>query len=591
MFTPHTVNLAAYAGQNIYIAFRNNSNDKFILAVDDISVDAACPSGSSLAATVTVVDATCGLNNGSATVTATGGTAPYSYQWDASANNQTTATASNLAPGTYSVTVADNAGSTVVQTATVAGPATVISASASVTSNYNGQDISCFGNDDGQATATATGGALPYTYLWGAAAGSQTTAVATGLAAGTYPVTVIDANGCTATASVTLTEPTMVTVNIVDNNDGTATATAAGGTASYTYLWSNNQTTTTATGLSNGTTYNVTVTDANGCTGSGTVIISISTINTTVTVVDATCGLSNGSATVTASNGVAPYSYLWDANAASQITATATNLGAGTYTVTVSDANGTTATATATVGATPTVNATASVVSDYNGADVTCNGASDGAITAVATAGTAPYAYSWSSGATTATLTGLPAGIYTVTVIDSDGCTASATATVTEPSLLTVNAVGNGNGTATATANGGTGAYSYFWSNNQTTATATGLLNGTTYNVTATDINGCIATDTVNTTFINVSTIELSEQVTVYPNPTASTLWVNFDLATANTVNLRLMSTLGQEVITRELNGVTATTVALPVDQLPAGVYALEIKADNRQTTFKVVIE
>ncbi len=149
---------------------------------------------SSLQAAAAATDATCnGGTDGTATATVTGGLAPFTYLWD-DAGSQTTATATGLAAGTYSVTVTDANGCTTSETVTVTEP-TAVSATMSST------DETAAGND-GTATATATGGTSPYTYMWDAAAGSQTTATATGLTAGTYVVTITDANGCTYMDSV-----------------------------------------------------------------------------------------------------------------------------------------------------------------------------------------------------------------------------------------------------------------------------------------------------------------------------------------------------------------------------------------------------
>ena len=208
--------------------------------------------------------------DGSATATATGGTAPYIYLWS---NAATPATVTGLAAGNYSVTVTDANGCSSVQNVTITEPNAL---TGSISSQTN---VACNGGTDGSATATATGGTAPYTYLWSNAA---TTATATGLAAGNYNVTITDANGCTTNVSnINITEPTALTSSISSQTNvacngastGAATVTANGGTAPYTYLWSNAATTATATGLVAGT-YTVTVTDANGCNSAQNVTIS-----------------------------------------------------------------------------------------------------------------------------------------------------------------------------------------------------------------------------------------------------------------------------------------------------------------------------
>ena len=213
-------------------------------------------------------------------------------------------------------------------------------------------------------------------------------------------------------------------------------------------------------------------------------------------------GGNNGQATVVGSGGNGgAYTFLWDAAAAGQTTATATGLQDGTYFVTVTDASAVcTGVTSVTIGEPATaVGVSTNIVSNYLGADVSCNGASDAEIAAVATGGTPfagnTYVYSWSVGPITDTITGQAAGPYTVTVTDANGCTATSSITVTEPSAITtsiassvsVSCFGDSTGQATATASGGTGTITYSWNAlafNQTGATALGLPAGSPYIVT-----------------------------------------------------------------------------------------------------------
>ena len=161
---------------------------------------------------------------------------PYTYLWS---NAATTASITGVTAGTYSITVTDNNGCTDSSSTTITEPAVLIAASV-VDSN-----VTCNSFADGGATASATGGSMPYTYLW---SNSATTASITGVTAGTYTVTITDANACgPVTSQVTITEPALlIAASIVDTNvtcnsfaDGGATASATGGTMPYTYLWSN----------------------------------------------------------------------------------------------------------------------------------------------------------------------------------------------------------------------------------------------------------------------------------------------------------------------------------------------------------------
>ncbi|MCE7992287.1 MAG: hypothetical protein HEP71_09915 [Roseivirga sp.] len=202
-----------------------------------------------------------GGSDGSATAAGAGGTSPYTYSWN---DGSTTATVNTFSAGTYTVTVTDNAAATTTTTVTLTEPV-ALGASATVDSN-----VSCNRGSDGSATAVGSGGTAPYTYFWNNGA---TTASITGQTAGTYTVSITDANGCNpAVDQITITEPAVLDVSVTGQTnvsafggaDGSATAQASGGTAPYTYSWNNGQVGATANGLF-ASTYTVSVTDANGC--------------------------------------------------------------------------------------------------------------------------------------------------------------------------------------------------------------------------------------------------------------------------------------------------------------------------------------
>ena len=370
-----------------------------------------------LVATETHVNVSCfGGSNGTATAIASGGTPNYSYSWN-TVPVQTTQTATNLSPGSYTATVTDNNGCSTTVVATITQPSSAVTATSSVT------PVSCFGGADGTATAIATGGTSPYSYSWNTSP-VQTTATATGLMAGVYSATITDANGCATSVAVTITQPstavsavtssTMVSCN--GGNDGTASVTASGGTPTYTYMWSCSASTgTTATGLSAGTC-TVSVTDANGCVLTQTAqIMQPAVLVANVTTINDSCnGVCDGVAMANPTGGTAPYFYAWTSG---NMTANDSNLCAGNHAVVITDANGCSANQVITITQPSVLNVTAT------GTDATCVGCQNGSATATASGGTGPYTYLWMPGnQTTQTASGLGLGIYTVCVTDANGC-------------------------------------------------------------------------------------------------------------------------------------------------------------------------
>src|SRR6185312_916523 len=251
------------------------------------------PLNTSMATTL----ATCGSNNGTATVTVNGGTPGYTYAWAPIGGNG--ATASGLSAGSYTVTVTDANGCTITASANISN-AGGVTANISLVVNET-----CFGDNGGILDILDAGGVPPYTYSW---TNGATTQNITGLTAGGYTVTVTDQNGCVAVANATVTQPAAVTGSITASNipcnggaTGSATVTAAGGTPGYNYAWSNGGTTSAINGLTAGT-YNVTITDANGCTGTATVTLTqpATAINLATAATNAFCGQPDGTANVIA---------------------------------------------------------------------------------------------------------------------------------------------------------------------------------------------------------------------------------------------------------------------------------------------------
>ncbi|TND08649.1 MAG: hypothetical protein FD123_2153 [Bacteroidetes bacterium] len=453
--------------------------------------------------------------NGTATVSVTGGTPPYTYAWYTNPPQSGT-TVTNLTAGTYYVQVTDANGA-------CGGAAAVIT--------YGGPTISVTTTPSactpsGSATANVSGGTSPYSYLWNTTP-PQTTQTAVNMVSGNYLVTVTDAGGCTTSANAVVGQFSGMAISFTNTpahycqstsaSDGTITVNVvSGGTPPYTYQWATTpvQTTQTATNLPSGV-YTVTVTDANGCSATGASSISSApSVSLAFSSSPAPC-MGTGSATITPTGGTAPYTYLWNTTPP-QTTQTATNLVPGLYSFSVTDASGCTVTGSGVVGS------QSSIVLSTNSTPATycnSNSASDGSITvSVVSGGTPPYTYAWNTTPvqTTATATNLPTGTYQVLVTDASGCSTSIYGSIgSAPGLsltfTTTPAPCNGTGSATVAVSGGTAPYTYMWNTSpaQLTPTATGLAPGV-YAVTVTDASGCAMTSSVliqngNPMFLNMS--------------------------------------------------------------------------------------
>jgi PKD repeat protein len=301
--------------------------------------------------TNTVTNTSCyGGSNGSIDMNVTGGNAPFTYAWS---NGSTTQDISNLAAGSYSVTVTDNSGCKGTYNTTITQPAAIAVVASVVTSP------TC-GNFDGKATATVTGGTGAYTYMWDVNAGSQTTQVASNLPAGSYTILVTDSKGCTNNGIVSLSNSNAPNITSVITNvscfggsNGSIDLTVTGGTSPYSYGWSNGAHTQDVNGLSPNS-YFVSIGDYKGCTSfSLFTITQPALLTSSVTNTGATCNNNDGTATVTPAGGTSPYTYAWNSTPA-QSTQAAANLALGNYTVSVTDSKGCTTSSTATITATTT---------------------------------------------------------------------------------------------------------------------------------------------------------------------------------------------------------------------------------------------
>jgi large repetitive protein len=431
-------------------------------------------------------------SDGSASISVSGGTSPYAYFWPT--NGSTSNSTSGLSAGTYTVEVTDI--NQCIQSFNI----TINQPLAPININLTSTPVSCNGEEDGQITATVTGGTGGYTYLW---SNGSSNLEADNLSAGNYSLTITDDNNCQFTAFTTVPEPTPVVVNIASldvlcfgQNTGSAIAQVNGGSGNYTYLWSNNETSQQISNLSAGN-ISVTVTDDNNCEATASSLITQPTapIATDESIISVSCpNGTNGSISTSTQGGTVPYTYLW--LPFGQTTPSVSNLSVGNYTLTVTDQNNCTLSETYTVQQIPQMEI--NVVPT----PASCFGGDDGSAASTVSGGTAPYSYNWSpSGGTNAIGENLSAGNYTLTVTDNLGCSKNTSVQITEPLPLSLTTTatptscqGAADGGVQVTVQFGTAPYNYLWTpGNHTTSTVSNLSAGN-YSVIVTDVNGCQAT-------------------------------------------------------------------------------------------------
>jgi len=389
-----------------------------------------------IALTKSDVPAQCGQANGSATVTASGGTPGYTYSWS---NGLTTSTITNIKAGTYCCTVTDAnkcTDSICVVVPNISGVNVSITASANVT---------CFGGNNGSATALASGGTAPYTYAWAATPASGTNATVSNLTAGPYTVTVTDNNGCTDTAIVHIIQPTPVTVTsqgttICPGKTATLTGIGSGGTPAYTYNWTpggSGQSITVSPAAT--ATYTVIATDNNNCASApATIVVTVRPLPKVIAGPPASvCAGSSATIGAVGSSGDSIYTYLWSPGGATNSSIQVSPLVTTTYTVLLTDGCGDTSSSKVaiTVLPPPTVNFVADTL---NGCWPLCVKFTDKSTTTTGTI--TSWAWTFGDGGTSVaqdtTYCYNNPGVYTVSlsVKGSDGCSASETI----PNYITV---------------------------------------------------------------------------------------------------------------------------------------------------------
>lgn len=372
----------------------------------------------------------CGTNNGSIEVQVTPATGSYTYSWLPNVSNNNSA--SNLGPGSYQIEVSDGVCTrdTTFQLNNPNAPTASISSQ---------QNISCFGQSDGSATIQAQGGTAPYQFTW--QPGNLNGATQSGLAAGTYTVTVEDAAGCSGVINVNIQSPSEIAVDLITYNascganNGSIQANVSGGSGPYSFSWNPPAGNTPNLNNLSAGTYDLIVTDANGCQDSASAVILASDTPTIslVNIIHESCpGQQDGSVEVNVTGGAPPYTFNWSPNAGNG--ALINNLSAGSYTLTVLDSEGCETTQSF------QVNAPDPLVINENIQPTYC-ALENGSITVAVQNGIGPFSYLWvATGETNNALTGLPAGDYSLIITDEgNGCAYNFTFEVETIGGLNVN--------------------------------------------------------------------------------------------------------------------------------------------------------
>jgi len=443
-----------------------------------------------LAISATTSDETCGNGTGSVLTTTTGGAQPYSFSW---ATGQTTEDISALNAGEYTLTVSD------ANNCSVSSTETVENIAGSLAQTWGNASNEICSNSGGSIDIAISGGLTPYIYAWSNGADTEDII---GIPAGTYSCTITDNAGCIiSTPEYTVeNEAGTLSLNNIDldneicgNMNGEIETIISGGTIPYSFSWNTGQDTQDIFNLNAGT-YNLTVSDDNGCsvtTGDLALINSAGLMELeAIDLVHETCGNGQGEIDITVINGTLPYSYIWDnGNVAEDLNA----LSAGNFSCTITDDNG------CEISFNTSINNEQGTLSVENitQVDEICGNA-EGSVTLSVSGGNFPLIFDWSNGESTQNLTNLSEGSYSVTVTDDEGCTVSTSAEVMNDAgtlnldnyAITNELCGDAQGSIHLTVSGDQTPITFVWSNGADTEDIDNLATGE-YTCTITDNAGC----------------------------------------------------------------------------------------------------
>ena len=446
-----------------------------------------------LTASVNVIaPASTGNADGKAEANVAGGTGKYTFKWD---NGETTKGATKLAPGPHELTISDEAGCNLTVRVTI--EENILGLNASISEK---EKINCAGDASGSIEVSVNGGKEPFTYQWSDSklSGDQVS----GLAVGTYEVTITDAAGQSKTAKIKLEEPDALSANIkiqsaasTGNTDGKASVKVKGGSGKYTYAWSNGEQSEKATKLAPGD-HQLTVTDATGCTTVASIIMDENILDLSVSIDQKSkincAGEKSASLAVEVNGGKQPFNYKWnDSNLSGD---QVSNLGAGTYEVEITDASGKSAKAKIEVEEPKAMTASIDVEAPAS------TGNTDGKAKVKVKGGTGNYTYAWDNGEQSEKAIKLGPGDHDLTITDAAGCTTVAASITINENILDLAAsidetakikcFGEKSAAFSVKVNGGKGPFDYKWSDASLNGDQISGVGAGTYEVEITDTSG-----------------------------------------------------------------------------------------------------
>jgi hypothetical protein len=589
----YSINEKDYQYENVFGELEVGAYE--VIVVDENGCELIVPANitqpSIITTSITTGTSTCGNNNGTLLVTASGGSGSgYQYSLDG-INFSPSGTFSSLAAGGYFVVVNDGNGCTNVFNTNIND------ADGPVFTSVSNTDVACHNGENGSISVNSvTGGTGTLQYSINGTSW-QTSTTFTNLEAGTYSLLVKDANGCIGESTIVINEPNAFTITATTtdavchgSNTGTAVINAAGGSGTLAYSIHNGfnyVSSNTFSNLGEGN-YTVIVRDAAGCTGSVSFTIDEPRPILIITSeLDITCnGSEDGMLYVNASGGTGTLQYSMNGTSY-QSNNNFTIISGGVYFIFVRDANGCVQFTQA------SINEPDPIEVNSNISDVSCAGGDNGVIDLVVSGGIYPYSYEWSDLSTNEDDFNLESGNYSVEVTDHNGCTVIESFTVTEPTNpLIINGTitptfsqMSSDGVIDITVTGGTSPYTFNWDNGSSSEDISGLNPGV-YTVAITDANGCSASETFIVSIgTGVETTDLINVVQLYPNPARE--YFSLDGGTFKIQQAEILNVIGQVITSVSPN---STKVQMNISDLENGIYFVRITADGKTIIKKVEV-